>query len=57
LVFLGAISNQAGFAETARFALPQDLSLRGASVYAQGFAADPQGPEQGHARGKVVIAP
>ena len=33
-----------GVAESARYALPFDLTLRGAVVYAQAFVADPQGP-------------
>ena len=47
IVLLAAVSNRAGFAETPSFALPIDLTLRGSSLYAQAFVADPQGPVLG----------
>lgn len=46
---LVAPTNWAGFAESAPFALPLDISLRGATVYAQAFVMDPQGPMLGMA--------
>jgi hypothetical protein len=39
-----AATDPAGFAETAPFALPLDNTLRGATLYAQAFVVDPQGP-------------
>jgi hypothetical protein len=42
-----AATNWAGFAETPRLALPLDITLRGTTLYAQAFIADPQGPVLG----------
>jgi hypothetical protein len=47
ILFLLAASNWSGFAEATRFAIPPDITLRGRTVYAQAFVADPQGPVLG----------
>ena len=47
IVALLAVSDGAGFAQAPRFALPLDITLRGAMFYAQAFVVDPQGPVLG----------
>jgi hypothetical protein len=44
---LVAVSNGAGFASTPNLPLPLDITLRGATLYAQAFVVDPQGPVLG----------
>ena len=44
---LVAVTNWAGFARSQRFALPFNNNLRGLTLYAQAFVADPQGPVSG----------
>ena len=47
IVPLLAVTNWAGFAESPKFALPLDITLRGVTLYAQAFVADRQGPVLG----------
>lgn len=44
---LFATTNAAGFAATPAIQVPLDLTLRGTTLYAQAFVADPQGPVAG----------
>ncbi len=43
------VTNAGGFASSRQFSLPLDPSLRGITIYAQAFVADPGGPIAGHA--------
>jgi len=47
IVPLLAVTNWAGFARSQGFAVPLDGNLRGLTLYAQAFIADPQGPVSG----------
>jgi hypothetical protein len=47
IVPLVAVTNAFGFADSPALAIPLDLALRGALVYAQAVVADPQGPVAG----------
>ncbi len=47
IVPLLAVTNWAGFARSQRFVLPLNTNLRGLTLYAQAFVADPQGPVSG----------
>ena len=47
IVSLLAVTNWAGFARSQSFALPFNNNLRGLTLYAQAFVADPQGPVSG----------
>ena len=42
-----AVTNWAGFAESPRFALPHDITLRGVTLYAQAAVVDPLAPVLG----------